>query len=279
MVFASVLPASAAGEGTILVLVNQARAANGLGPLKLNSAMSAVSTAWANQMGANGKMEHNPSFSSQIPCGWTKAAENAAWNYSSPTAVHNGWMNSAGHKANILGDYTDIGIAFVTVNGETWAVENFGKYGASVPAPAPPAPPPAPPAPPPPPAPPAPPAAPVVPAPPVASPATPPAAQIKPGTPSNKPGTSESSGPTTAESKAGAEESDASTSATPQSAARSSNSDAADVHFLPPRAAASTKSPTLFGLPLGITMAVALGFLIAASGAWTTVRLRRRWRM
>lgn len=112
-------PASASGEGTILSLVNQACAANGLGPLKLNSAISAVSAAWANQMATNGAMTHNPSYLSHMPGGWSKAAENVATGYPSPAAVHTGRMNSAGHRANILGDYTDIGIAFVTKNGTT----------------------------------------------------------------------------------------------------------------------------------------------------------------
>lgn len=165
-VLGSAGPASAAGEGTILSLVNQARAANGLGPLALNPAISAVSAAWANQMAANGAMTHNPDYAAQMPGGWSRVAENVANGYSSPEAVHEGWMNSSGHRANILGDYTDIGIAFVSANGTTWAVENFGKYGASVPPPAPPAAPPAPP-------PAAPPAEPVAPAPPVVPPPVP----------------------------------------------------------------------------------------------------------
>ncbi|MCO5294778.1 MAG: CAP domain-containing protein [Homoserinimonas sp.] len=134
-------PAQAYGESTILALVNKDRAANGRGPLKLNSAMNAVALAWANQMAANGAMTHNPNYSSQIPGGWSRAAENVAQGFGSPTAVHNGWMNSSGHRANILGDYTDIGIAFIEANGTTWAVENFAKYGASVPPPNPPDPP------------------------------------------------------------------------------------------------------------------------------------------
>ncbi|MBH0116515.1 cell wall-binding repeat-containing protein [Salinibacterium sp. NG253] len=126
-------PAEAAGESTILSLVNEARAAEGLGPLKLNSSLSSVSSKWAYQMAANGAMTHNPSYSSQIPSGWTRAGENVARGWPSATAVHDAWMDSAGHRANIMGDYTDIGIAFVTSGGTTWAVENFGKYGASVP--------------------------------------------------------------------------------------------------------------------------------------------------
>ncbi len=105
--------AHAEGEGTILSLVNQARAANNLGPLKLNSSINSVAQAWANQMAANGEMTHNPSYSSQIPSGWSRAAENVAHGYPSPSATHNAWMNSAGHRANILsGRYDDIGVGY-----------------------------------------------------------------------------------------------------------------------------------------------------------------------
>jgi hypothetical protein len=130
-VLATSTPAAAAGEGTILSLVNQARAEHGKGPLKLNSAMNAVALAWAKHMAAANSMVHNPNYSKQIPGGWTRAGENIAHGFASPAAVHEAWMNSSGHRANILGDYTDIGIAFITVDGSTWAVEDFGKYGAS----------------------------------------------------------------------------------------------------------------------------------------------------
>ena len=138
--------AAAFDEGTIHSLVNQSRAASGLGPLALNSSLSQVAASWANQMAANGTMSHNPSYSSQIPGGWTKAAENVAQGYPSGSAVHQGWMNSAGHRANIVGDFTDIGIAHISAGGTTWSVQVFAKYGSSVPAPGPAAAPPPPPA-------------------------------------------------------------------------------------------------------------------------------------
>lgn len=134
-IFGVVQPASAAGEITIFSLVNESRAANGLGPLKLNPAISGVATAWAQQMASSNSMTHNPDYSSQIPTGWTIAAENIAKGYPTLRSVHAAWMNSEGHRANILGDFTDIGISFITENGTTWAVENFGKYGSSVPPP------------------------------------------------------------------------------------------------------------------------------------------------
>ncbi|GAB3030545.1 hypothetical protein GCM10027052_03440 [Parafrigoribacterium mesophilum] len=123
-------PASAAPADSLYALVNQERAANGLPALARNPSIEAVAVNWANQMAASGTMKHNPSFSSQIPAGWTAAAENVAQGQPTAQRMHSDWMNSAGHRANILGDYTDIGIAFISVNGTTWGVEDFAKYPA-----------------------------------------------------------------------------------------------------------------------------------------------------
>lgn len=136
-----VASASASEADTIAALVNQARASAGLPGLIHNPAMDSVALQWADQMGAAQSMTHNPSYSSQIPAGWTRAGENVAMGQPTPLDMHTAWMNSAGHRANILGDFTDVGIAFVTVNGTTWGVEDFGKYpghaGTPAPAPAP----------------------------------------------------------------------------------------------------------------------------------------------
>jgi len=143
-------PAAASEADTLHSLVNQARAANGLGALARNGAMDSVALNWANAIAAAGALSHNPNYSGQIPGGWSSAAENVAQGYPSGSSMHDGWMGSSGHRSNILGDFTDVGIAFVAAGGATWGVQVFARYGASVP---PPAPPPAPPAPPPAPAP------------------------------------------------------------------------------------------------------------------------------
>ncbi|HLA54938.1 MAG TPA: CAP domain-containing protein [Flavobacterium sp.] len=44
-----------------------------------------------------------------------KVGENVAYNYATPEAAFNAWLNSPGHKANIEGDYTSFGIS-VTEN-------------------------------------------------------------------------------------------------------------------------------------------------------------------
>ena len=48
------------------------------------------------------------------------AGENIAMGYSTPQAVVDGWMNSSGHRANILNaSYTQIGVGYV-VQGHYW---------------------------------------------------------------------------------------------------------------------------------------------------------------
>lgn len=129
--------ATAAEEGTIHALANQSRSSAGLPPLTLNGSLSQVALGWAQHMGATRTLAHNPSYASQIPPGWQAAGENVAQGYRSASAVHEGWMNSPGHRANILGDYTDIGIAHISAGGTTWSVQVFAKYPRSAAAPPP----------------------------------------------------------------------------------------------------------------------------------------------
>lgn len=128
-------PAAAFDEGTIHSLVNQSRAGSGLRPLTLNGSLNQVALSWANQMAASGVLAHNPSYASQIPGGWTAAGENVAQGYPTGAEVHAGWMASAGHRANVLGNFTDIGIAHIAAGGTWWSVQVFASYAAPAPAP------------------------------------------------------------------------------------------------------------------------------------------------
>ena len=127
--------AAVAGEAeTIYSALNQSRAAAGLGALNRNASLDAVAVGWANQMAASGTMAHNPAMSSQIPAGWSAAGENVAQGQPNGSAMNTAWYNSPGHRANMLGSYSDVGIAFVAAGGTTWGVEVFALYG-SPPAP------------------------------------------------------------------------------------------------------------------------------------------------
>lgn len=50
--------------------------------------------------------------------GAVRVSENVAYNYNTPQAAMNAWLNSPGHKANIEGDFTHFGIS-VSVNPQT----------------------------------------------------------------------------------------------------------------------------------------------------------------
>ena len=115
----------------ILTDTNALRAAGGLPPLVANAAMSTVAQNWSAQLGAQGSLSHNPSYTTQIPSGWRRAAENVAMDYDYTTVVE-GWRQSSGHYANIMGQYTDIGIGYVEANGHRYFTQNFAWYSTTV---------------------------------------------------------------------------------------------------------------------------------------------------
>ena len=139
LVLAPTVSASASESGSIHSFLNQARAAAGLAPLTRNAPLDQVAANWANQLAASGQLAHNPGYSAQIPGGWTNAGENVAQGQPTGAAMHDAWMASSSHRANILGAFTDVGIAFIAIGGTTWGVEVFAAYPGSAPAAPPPA--------------------------------------------------------------------------------------------------------------------------------------------
>ncbi|MER7557855.1 CAP domain-containing protein [Nocardioides sp. NPDC126508] len=125
-------PASAGEGGTIKRLANAARADAGLDPLTRDSALDGLARKWAYKIAADGELSHNPDLAEQVPEGWQGIGENVAMGYPTGAEMHRGWMSSDGHRANILGDYTHIGIAFVVVDGTSWGVQVFAKYPPGV---------------------------------------------------------------------------------------------------------------------------------------------------
>ena len=122
-----------AGEtDTIYSLVNEARWSQGSPGLVRNPAMDTVAANWAGALAQAGTLSHNPNYSSQIPGGWVAVGENVAQGYSGGSAMHDGWMSSPGHRANILGKFTDIGIAYLEAGGTTWGVQVFANYPGTV---------------------------------------------------------------------------------------------------------------------------------------------------
>jgi uncharacterized YkwD family protein len=63
----------------------------------------------------------------QFGISYTSAGENIAKGQRTPDEVMNGWMNSPGHRANIMNtNYTEIGVGYVTdSNGTGYWVQEF----------------------------------------------------------------------------------------------------------------------------------------------------------
>ena len=129
---ASAQPEIDAAITQILAETNAERAKAGLEPLKLDATMSKVSQAWTQQMATNHSMTHNPSYTSQLPQPWISVGENVGQGYTQSTIVP-AWMASPGHKSNILGRYSHIGLGYwADENGRAWFTQNFGFYNRPV---------------------------------------------------------------------------------------------------------------------------------------------------
>jgi uncharacterized protein YkwD len=106
---------------------NAIRVGVGLRPLVRNAALDKVAADWARQQWQNGTMSHNPNFSTQIPSGWSRAGENVAKGYTYLQVV-SAWKASPGHYANIVNDYTSIGIGYFEQDGKRYWTQLFAKY-------------------------------------------------------------------------------------------------------------------------------------------------------
>ncbi len=112
----------------VFELTNQQRAKYGLQPFKKTDKLSAlaVQRAWENTVvyGHN-RPDGSSCFTilTQNGIKFRTVAENVAYSQSSPAEVVNAWMNSSGHRANILNpDLEYLGVGYYSENGKRmWA--------------------------------------------------------------------------------------------------------------------------------------------------------------
>ncbi|MDF2636293.1 MAG: SCP-like extracellular [Pelosinus sp.] len=124
---------TAADEKLAFELLNADRAKNGLSPLKLNSQLTALGGNYAQDMINRNFFAHN-NPEGQTPfdrmknagIGYTYAGENLAIN-NNVTAAETAFMNSSGHRANILSkNFTEVGIGVrYDAKGSAYVVQEF----------------------------------------------------------------------------------------------------------------------------------------------------------
>lgn len=113
-------------EQRVIDLTNQKRVQSGLKPLTANWELSRVARYKSQDMLDNRYFAHNsPKYGTPFEMmknfgiSYRGAAENITKGQTTPEAVVNAWWNSPGHKKNMLGNYTQIGVGYVK-NGNYW---------------------------------------------------------------------------------------------------------------------------------------------------------------
>lgn len=112
----------------VLNLVNAERAKHSLSPLKLNSNVNKVAQTKAEDMKNNNYFSHtSPTYGSPFDMlksfgiSYKTAGENIAKGQKTPQAVVNAWMNSEGHRANILNkNFKELGVGYTGGSSPYW---------------------------------------------------------------------------------------------------------------------------------------------------------------
>lgn len=128
-------PADAAVDSTMesdfAALVNTERAKKGLPSLTVRSDLREVARDHSLTMAREDRLHHNPSFSQEIS-NWQVVAENVGRG-PSVESLHDAFMNSKGHRDNILNDrVTEIGVGVEVRNGQIWVTKNFRRPTGTV---------------------------------------------------------------------------------------------------------------------------------------------------
>ncbi|OII60632.1 SCP-like extracellular [Streptomyces sp. CC53] len=122
-----------AAEAAVLDLVNKERAKAGCSPVRASGELASLARAYSQEMAERGFFSHtDPDGDSP----WDRAAqagieglggENIARGQADAAAVMDAWMNSEGHRANILNcDFNTLGVGVHFADGGPWWTQNFG---------------------------------------------------------------------------------------------------------------------------------------------------------
>ena len=117
--------ADAGVESQFVASINRERAARGTPALSVASDLTSIARRWSGVMADQGTLYHNPNVFSQVTS-YTKAGENVGRGQSA-SSLHTAFMNSAGHRRNILDRrLRAFGFAAVSDGRTTFAVQVFG---------------------------------------------------------------------------------------------------------------------------------------------------------
>ncbi|MBQ0895829.1 hypothetical protein KBX37_22485 [Micromonospora sp. U56] len=124
----SVSPGVGSQAQQVVDLVNAERAKAGCGKVSIDDKLMLAAQRHSQDQADHQNMSHTGSDGSdagdridRVGYTWRTYGENVAWNQKTPAAVMDAWMNSSGHRANILNcAFTEIGVGVASSNGPYW---------------------------------------------------------------------------------------------------------------------------------------------------------------
>ncbi len=131
--------AQTVSEQYLLQAANADRAAHGVGPVAIDEHLVLAARLHAYEMAKRGTISHQ--FDGEADLAARAGASGAHFSLitenvaeaSNSALIHDLWMHSAGHRANLLDPaVTVVGIAVVQSHGQLYAVEDFGRAVASL---------------------------------------------------------------------------------------------------------------------------------------------------
>ena len=110
----------------VMLHVNASRDAAGRSDLNWDEDLGRKAQAWAEHLARQGYLSHS-NLSDGAPAGWQRLGENVGYG-PSIASVHQGYMNSSGHRANILDSrFNFIGVGYAKSGSRVYTVQVFMK--------------------------------------------------------------------------------------------------------------------------------------------------------
>jgi uncharacterized protein YkwD len=121
-------------EAQVLTLVNRERASAGCSPVTSNAELTRAADDYSDVMARSGVMSHTgpdgSTMTTRVEAAgyeWSTLGENIARGQADAASVMESWMNSPGHRANILNcSFKELGVGVHFGDGGPWWTQNFG---------------------------------------------------------------------------------------------------------------------------------------------------------
>lgn len=124
---AAPLSVTSGNEASFLTKLNQERVNRGLSALVLDGPLSNTARDWSANMNARNALSHDSGLAADaaaVEPGWRAVGENVGVGYT-VQQLHDAFMGSPGHRANVLGVYNRVGIGVVMNGPKIWVTIRF----------------------------------------------------------------------------------------------------------------------------------------------------------